>query len=105
MYNFLIDEGSTLLWNVYLGAYEGIMRSLGPKLDVAILGIAGRGNLNGKPFDGSAAQFALNEVRWLDKLVATIWCLHDERYVVSLFLRALLDWYWETDWWCYVQSY
>ncbi|KAL2837589.1 hypothetical protein BJX68DRAFT_272984 [Aspergillus pseudodeflectus] len=78
MYNFLINERRTLLWNAHLGAYEGIMRSLDPKPDVAILGIAGRANLNGRPFDGSAAQFVLNEVRWLDEPLSTIWCLHDE---------------------------
>ncbi|KAL3480490.1 hypothetical protein BJX99DRAFT_244241 [Aspergillus californicus] len=77
MYNFLID-GKAILWNAHLGAYEGIMRGLEPKPDVAILGIAGRGNLNGRPFDGSAAQFALEEVRWLDEPPSVIWCLHDE---------------------------
>ncbi|KAE8325363.1 hypothetical protein BDV39DRAFT_206901 [Aspergillus sergii] len=78
MYNFLIDEKKTLLWNAHLGAYEGIMRGLDPKPNVAILGIAGRANINGRPFDGSAAQFALNEVRWLDEPRSIIWCLHDE---------------------------
>lgn len=78
MYNFLIDDNKTVLWNAHLGAYEGIMRGLDPKPDVAILGIAGRGNINGRPFDGSAAQFALNEVRWLDEPRSIIWCLHDE---------------------------
>jgi hypothetical protein len=78
MYNFLIN-GKAVLWNAHLGAYEGIMRGMDPKPEVAILGIAGRGNLNGRPFDGSAAQFALNEVRWLDEPRSIIWCLHDER--------------------------
>lgn len=80
MFNFLFN-GKALLWNSHLGAYEGIMKVLEPKPDVAILGIAGRGNLNGRPFNGSAAQFALNEIRWLDNPRTVIWCLHDERRV------------------------
>lgn len=54
-----------VLWNAHLGAYVGVMKLLEPRPDIAILGIAGRGNLHGLPFDGSAAQFALNEVQWL----------------------------------------
>jgi len=79
MVNFVID-GRALLWNAHLGSYEGIMRCIEPKPDVAILGIAGRANHNGRPFDGSAAQFALKEVQWLGEPKDVIWCLHDERY-------------------------
>ena len=78
MVNLIIGD-KALLWNAHLGAYEGIMKSLDPKPDVAILGIAGRGNLNGRPFDGSAAQLALKEVQWLEQPRQVIWCLHDER--------------------------
>lgn len=78
MVNFLVEEDKALLWNAHLGAYDGIMKQLTPKPSVAILGIAGRGNLNGRPFDGSAAQFALNEVEWISQPKQVIWCLHDE---------------------------
>ncbi|KAH8894360.1 Metallo-hydrolase/oxidoreductase [Thozetella sp. PMI_491] len=77
MFNFIFD-GKALLWSAHLGAYEGIMRDMQPKPDIAILGIAGRANLNGRPFDGSAAEFALKEVGWLGEPGNIIWCLHDE---------------------------
>ena len=82
MFNLLFG-GKTVLWNAHLGAYRGIMQEMEPKPDIAILGIAGRGNLNGRPFDGSAAQFASNEVRWLGNPSSVIWCLHDDRFVPS----------------------
>ncbi|GME56076.1 hypothetical protein K469DRAFT_693043 [Neofusicoccum parvum] len=94
MYNFLLPEpgctdvGATLstgsgglnvlLWNGHLGGYEGIMRSIKPKPDVAILGAAGIGNKDGRPFDGSAAEFLEEEIKWLDNPERVIWCLHDE---------------------------
>lgn len=80
MVNFQIGEKG-LLWSSHLGAYEGIMKSIEPKPEVAILGIAGRANLNGRPWNGSAAEFALREVQWLGHPATVIWCLHDERYV------------------------
>jgi hypothetical protein len=86
MVNFLVDS-KAILWNAHLGSYEGIMKILEPKPDVAILGIAGRANCNGRPFDGSAAQFALNEVQWLQQPKTIIWCLHDERCVTRLATR------------------
>jgi hypothetical protein len=86
MVNFVVDD-KAILWNAHLGSYEGIMKALEPKPDVAILGIAGRANSNGRPFDGSAAQYALNEVQWLEQPKTVVWCLHDERYVVELFAR------------------
>lgn len=79
MYNFLIDD-KALLWSAHLWAYESILKDLQPKPDVAILGIAGRANFNGKAFDGSAADFAVKEIQWLDSPSQVIWCLHDERY-------------------------
>lgn len=72
------DAGPTLLWHGHLGCYEGIMRSIRPRPDVAILAVAGRGNLDGRPFGGSAAEFATREVRWLGEPARVIWCLHDE---------------------------
>lgn len=54
------------------------MKTVAPKPDVAIMAIAGRGNLNGRPFDGSAAEFATNELKWLGEPEKVIWCLHDD---------------------------
>ncbi|KAK5688093.1 hypothetical protein LTS10_000071 [Elasticomyces elasticus] len=76
-FNFLIDD-KALLWNAHLGGYEGILRSLEPKPDVLIQAIAGRANLNGRPFDGSAAEFAVDVCKWLGEPSKVIWCLHDD---------------------------
>lgn len=82
LYNFLLDKeggaGPTFLWHGHLGSYEGIMKTIQPKPDVAVLAIAGRGNLDGRPFDGSAAEFAVKEIQWLGEPKKVIWCLHDE---------------------------
>ncbi|KAL6703953.1 hypothetical protein ACN47E_008891 [Coniothyrium glycines] len=77
MYNFILGE-TVVLWSAHLGAYEGVMELMQPKPKVAILAIAGRANLNGRPFDGSAAEFALKLVNWLEQPERVIWCLHDE---------------------------
>ncbi|EGU85420.1 hypothetical protein FOXB_04063 [Fusarium oxysporum f. sp. conglutinans Fo5176] len=58
MFNIL-TEGQVLLWSAHLGGYEGVLRDLTPRPDVAIIAAAGRANLNGRPFDGSAAEFWL----------------------------------------------
>jgi hypothetical protein len=77
MYNFLIGS-KTLLWSGHLGAYEGIMSTLEPKPDFAVLAIAGRANLNGRPFDGSAAEFATKQIKWIGEPDRVVWCLHDK---------------------------
>ncbi|KAF5701785.1 hypothetical protein FMUND_13762 [Fusarium mundagurra] len=77
MYNFVMGE-KALLWSAHLGGYEGILKELQPKPDIAIMAIAGRANLNGRPFDGSAAEFAAMKVGWLGNPAKVIWCLHDE---------------------------
>ncbi|KAL9562745.1 hypothetical protein ACKAV7_013097 [Fusarium commune] len=77
MYHFLVPEGPSLLCNSHLGGYEGILRGITKRPTVAILGIAGRGNLNGRPYDGSAADFVRSEVGWLEEPEKVIWCLHD----------------------------
>jgi hypothetical protein len=87
MYNFVID-GKALLWNGHLGGYEGILESLKPKPDVAILAIAGRANLNGRPFDGSAADFAVQEVQWIGEPAKVIWCLHDRGAINPKFINV-----------------
>ncbi|KAF4871599.1 UPF0173 metal-dependent hydrolase [Colletotrichum siamense] len=78
MYNFLFGEGKTLLWNGHLGGYNGILKTVQPQPDVLIQAIAGRANLNGRPFDGSAAQFAVQVSKLLGEPKKVIWCLHDE---------------------------
>lgn len=82
MYHFFLDKqggaGPTMLWHGHLGCYEGIMKTVKPKPDVAVLAIAGRANLDGRPFDGSAAEFAVKEIQWLGEPDKVIWCLHDE---------------------------
>jgi hypothetical protein len=77
MFNVIIGD-KAVLWNAHLGAYDGIMRGMEPKPDVIIMGIAGRANLNGRPFEGSAAQFAVEQVKWLGTPSRVIWCLHDQ---------------------------
>ncbi|GIZ45812.1 hypothetical protein CKM354_000896300 [Cercospora kikuchii] len=78
MFNCLLGTNETLMWSAHLGAYEGILKSVEPKPNVLIQAIAGRANLNGRPFDGSAAQFAVKVSRWLDEPEKVIWCLHDD---------------------------
>lgn len=77
-FNFLLAPDRTVFWNGHLGAYDGILRSVNPKPDVLIQAIAGRGNLNGRPFDGSAAEFATMISGLLGEPQRVIWCLHDE---------------------------
>lgn len=81
IFNFLIGEGKTLLFNGQLGAYEGIMRGIKEKPTVAVLALPGRANLNGRPFNGSSAQFLALEAKWLGEPERVIWCLHDPLFV------------------------
>lgn len=80
MFNIIID-GKAILWSAHLGGYEGVLRNLTPQPEIVIMAIAGRANLNGRPFDGSAAEFAAMKLDWLGKPSKVIWCLHDEAYV------------------------
>lgn len=77
MFNFIAGT-KALLWTAHLGGYEGVLRDMQPKPDVVIMAVAGRANLNGRPFDGSAAEFAAKKVDWLGQPSQVIWCLHDE---------------------------
>lgn len=79
MFNVLIDD-KAVLFNSHLGAYEGIMKAVQPRPDVVVMGIAGRANLNGRAFGGSAGEFAVKMLGWLGRPRKVIWCLHDERY-------------------------
>lgn len=83
-FNFLLGPGQTLFWNAHMGAYEGVLRNLEPKPDVAILALAGRANLDGRPYNGSAAQFIVKMIGWLNQPKTVIWCLHDERQVIPI---------------------
>lgn len=80
MFNIIMGDKS-LLWSAHLGGYEGILQNMQPKPTIAILAIAGRANLNGRPFDGSSAEFAAKKVEWLGRPDHVVWCLHDEAYV------------------------
>ncbi|KAJ4176538.1 hypothetical protein NW755_014352 [Fusarium falciforme] len=79
-FNFLISPDKTIFWNAHMGAYEGVIKDMEPKPDVAILALAGRANLDGRPYNGSAAQFIVKMINWLKQPKSVIWCLHDERY-------------------------
>jgi hypothetical protein len=74
-------ERGGILFNAHLGAYEGIVKAIHPQPDLVVQGIAGRANLNGRPFKGSAAGFAAELLRWLGEPERVIWCLHDEWWV------------------------
>ncbi|KAL4810933.1 hypothetical protein BDV18DRAFT_155549 [Aspergillus unguis] len=77
LFNVLLGD-KTILFNSHLGGYGGIMEQIEPRPDVAVLGIAGRANYYGRPFDGSAAEFAVKELEWLGRPKKVIWALHDE---------------------------
>ncbi|KAL2280650.1 hypothetical protein FJTKL_12364 [Diaporthe vaccinii] len=77
-YNFLIGAGKTLFWNGHLGGYEGVLRAMEPKPDVAILAVAGRANLDGRPYDGSAAEFIKTQLDWVGQPETVIWSLYDQ---------------------------
>jgi hypothetical protein len=84
MFNFLLREQKTLMWSGHLGGYDGILKAIEPKPNVLIQAIAGRANLNGRPFDGSAAQFATSISHWLGEPKMVVWCLHYDSPIKSL---------------------
>ncbi|KAF2150955.1 Metallo-hydrolase/oxidoreductase [Myriangium duriaei CBS 260.36] len=77
MYNFLLGD-RTIMYNAHLGAYRGILEHIEPKPDVLIQAIAGRANIDGRPYDGSAAQASTMICKLLGEPKQVIWCLHDE---------------------------
>lgn len=77
-YNFLIGESKTLFWNGHLGGYEGVLKAIEPKPDVAVLAVAGRANLDGRPYDGSAAEFIKTQLDWIGQPETVIWSLYDQ---------------------------
>lgn len=62
LYLFETPEGS-ILYQDTCGHWSGILPNLRP--DVAILGAAGRGNIDGEPIQGSLADFVTREVELL----------------------------------------
>lgn len=81
IYNFLLGKGENVLFNGQLGCYDGILRAIEDKPTIAILAAPGRANLNGRPFDGSPAEFLTEEVRWLGEPGRVAWCLHDPMFI------------------------
>lgn len=65
---YLIEtpQGS-IFWQDTSGCWTGVLQELRP--DVAILAIAGRGNVDGEPIQGSLSQFAALEARLLQPKV------------------------------------
>ncbi|KAF0637908.1 hypothetical protein FPSE5266_03750 [Fusarium pseudograminearum] len=76
MYNFVAGD-KAILFNTHLGVYEGIASCVTPKPTIAILGAGGRANLNGRPFQGSAAEFLVKQTKWLGEPNNVFFCLHD----------------------------
>lgn len=77
-YNFLLGGDKVIFWSGHLGGYDGILRIVQPQPRLLIQALAGRANLNGRPFNGSAAEFAVQVSRLLGEPEKVIWCLHDE---------------------------
>jgi len=66
---------ATILYQDTSGCWTGILRDLRP--DVAVLAAAGRGNLDGEPYQGSLAQFVADEASLLRPSTIFI-CHHDD---------------------------
>ncbi len=75
-YAYLIDtpEGS-VLWKDTSGHWTGLLGQLRP--DVALIAVAGRGNVDGEPVQGSLADFVAAEVDLL-RPRRVIPCHHDD---------------------------
>lgn len=72
-FHLITAEGS-LLVNGSAGYWRGIFDDLRP--DVALLAVAGRPNLDGEPYQGSNAQFAVDQVQTL-RAGRVAFCHHD----------------------------
>jgi L-ascorbate metabolism protein UlaG (beta-lactamase superfamily) len=72
---FLLMTGSgSMLVSGSAGYWRGIYRGLRP--DVALLSVAGRPNVDGEPFQGSVAQFVVEQVGDLEAARVAV-CHHD----------------------------
>lgn len=81
MYNILLPTvagSKALLWNAQLGYYSGVLQTLDPKPDFAILSVAGQGNLNGRPVSSSGADFMVQQLKLLLEPPRVMWCLCDD---------------------------
>jgi len=70
----LITEEGSLLVSGSSGYWSGIFAGLQP--DVALLALAGRPNVDGEPFQGSASQYMLEQVKLL-RPGRVAFCHHD----------------------------
>jgi L-ascorbate metabolism protein UlaG (beta-lactamase superfamily) len=66
MYAIDIAGHGRILYSSHTGCYSGILKNMTPKPDIAILGVPARANLDGYAYQGSNAQFLLEEVQWLE---------------------------------------
>jgi hypothetical protein len=65
MYAIDIAGQGRILYSSHTGCYSQILKDMHPKPEIAILGVPARANLNGYPYQGSNAQFLLEQVHWL----------------------------------------
>ena len=70
----LMTESGSMLVSGSAGYWRGIYRGLRP--DVALLSVAGRPNVDGEPFQGSVAQFVVEQVGDLQAGKVAL-CHHD----------------------------
>ncbi|KAF5981543.1 hypothetical protein FCOIX_4191 [Fusarium coicis] len=68
-------------FNSHLGVYQGIAQCPTPKPTVAIMGVGGRANLDGRPFQGSAAEFLVKQAKWLGEPSSIYFCLNDQNII------------------------
>lgn len=62
---YLVDTPyGSIFWQDSMGHFTGVMRDIRP--DVALIAAAGRGNIDGEPIQGSAAQFVAREVELMN---------------------------------------
>lgn len=71
---FLTDGSGSMLVSGSAGYWQGIFAGLRP--DLALLSVGGRPNLDGEPFQGSVAQFIVDEVKLL-RAGRVALCHHD----------------------------
>jgi L-ascorbate metabolism protein UlaG (beta-lactamase superfamily) len=72
---FLLTNGSgSILVSGSAGYWRGLYTGLGP--DVALLSLAGRPNVDGEPFQGSLAEFVVEQVQLLSAR-SVAFCHHD----------------------------
>jgi L-ascorbate metabolism protein UlaG (beta-lactamase superfamily) len=73
---FLIETpAGTIWWNDTSGCWTGIAGRVRP--DLAIIAAAGRPNLDGEPYQGSLADFVVEQARLLDA-PRVLLCHHDD---------------------------